>query len=225
MAGDDDLLKDDEIQRLLAQAQSARPTPAMSPPKPESPAAAAEKAPSGNLIGMDEIEALLQSAAAQSAPPPVKPAAPKAAAQKPATREPATRSVSRTDQLLSEVEAGLDAVLTEGARPRRSVQSDVKDAKPLTFTEFGNTSARKGQSLSLGALDEVELDLHVELGRAELLIDEVLSLQEGAVVPLDKLAGDPVDIVVNGRLLARGEVLVLNDNFCVRIGEILTPDF
>lgn len=219
MAGDDDLLKDDEIQRLLAQAQSARPTPAMSPPKAEL-SAAAEKTPSGNLIGMDEIEALLQSASAATPPPAVKPAAAKPAAQK-----PAAKAASRTDQLLSEVEAGLDAVLTDGARPRRNVQADVKDAKPLAFTEFGSTQSRKGQSLSLGALDEVELDLHVELGRAELLIDEVLSLQEGAVVPLDKLAGDPVDIVVNGRLLARGEVLVLNDNFCVRIGEILTPDF
>lgn len=219
MAGDDDLLKDDEIQRLLAQAQSSRPTPTMAPPKPEPPAAA-EKAPSGNLIGMDEIEALLQSAAGSAPPPAVKPAAPKAAAQK-----PAAKSASRTDQLLSEVEAGLDAVLTDGARPSRNVKSSVQDAKPLEFAEFGDTQSRKGQSLSLGALDEVELDLHVELGRAELLIDEVLSLKEGAVVPLDKLAGDPVDIVVNGRLLARGEVLVLNDNFCVRIGEILTPDF
>jgi len=220
VAGDDNLLKDDEIQRLLAQAQSARPTPAMAPPKPE-PLAAVEKAPSGNLIGMDEIEALLQSAAGSAPPPPaVKPAAPKAPAQK-----PVARAASRTDQLLSEVEAGLDAVLTDGARPSRNVKSSVQDAKPLEFAEFGNTQTRKGQSLSLGALDEVELDLHVELGRAELLIDEVLSLKEGAVVPLDKLAGDPVDIVVNGRLLARGEVLVLNDNFCVRIGEILTPDF
>ena len=71
----------------------------------------------------------------------------------------------------------------------------------------------------------MELDLHIELGRAELLIDEVLSLREGAVVPLDKMAGDPVDIVVNGRLIARGEVLVLNDNFCVRVAEIVTPEF
>ena len=54
---------------------------------------------------------------------------------------------------------------------------------------------------------------------------EVLSLRDGAVVQLDKMAGDPVDIVVNGRLIARGEVLVLNDNFCVRVAEIVTPDY
>ena len=58
---------------------------------------------------------------------------------------------------------------------------------------------------------------------AELLIEEVLQLKSGSVVPLDKLAGDPVDILVNGRLVARGEVLVLNDNFCVRVAEIVAP--
>jgi flagellar motor switch protein FliN/FliY len=76
---------------------------------------------------------------------------------------------------------------------------------------------------SLGVLEEVDLDLRIELGRTELLIEEVLKLRQGSVVPLDKLAGDPVDVIVNGRLVARGEVLVLNDNFCVRIAEILAP--
>ena len=76
----------------------------------------------------------------------------------------------------------------------------------------------------MDALKDVELDLRIELGRTELLIEEVLRLKQGAVVPLDKLAGDPVDILVNGRIIARGEVLVLNDNFCVRVAEILSPD-
>ena len=49
-------------------------------------------------------------------------------------------------------------------------------------------------------------------------------MKEGVVVPLDKLAGDPVDILVNGRIIARGEVLVLNDNFCVRVAEIISPE-
>ena len=49
-------------------------------------------------------------------------------------------------------------------------------------------------------------------------------LRRGSVVPLDKLAGDPVDVFVNGRMVARGEVLVLNDNFCVRIAELISGD-
>ena len=55
-----------------------------------------------------------------------------------------------------------------------------------------------------------------------MLVEDVLRLGEGSVVELDKLAGDPVDVFVNDQLVARGEVLVLNDNFCVRINEIVT---
>ncbi len=76
---------------------------------------------------------------------------------------------------------------------------------------------------TLDVLDDVELDLSVELGRTELYIEDVLKLGSGSVIQLDKAAGDPVDIYVNQRLVARGEVLVLNDNFCVRINEIVSP--
>jgi flagellar motor switch protein FliN/FliY len=74
-------------------------------------------------------------------------------------------------------------------------------------------------------LRDVELDVKIELGRARMLIDDVLKLCEGSVVELDKLAGDPVDILVNNKLVARGEVIVLNDNFCVRINDIVSREF
>lgn len=70
-------------------------------------------------------------------------------------------------------------------------------------------------------LRDVELNVKIELGRARMLVEDVLRLSEGSVVELDKLAGDPVDVFVNDRLVARGEVLVLNDNFCVRVNEIV----
>jgi len=70
-------------------------------------------------------------------------------------------------------------------------------------------------------LSDVNLNVKIELGRTKMLVEDVLKLGEGSVVELDKLAGDPVDIYVNDRPVARGEVLVLNDNFCVRINEIL----
>lgn len=70
-------------------------------------------------------------------------------------------------------------------------------------------------------LGDVDLDVTIELGRTEMLVEDVLRLAGGSVVELNKLAGDPVDVYVNGRLVARGEVLVLNDNFCIRISEIL----
>ncbi len=66
------------------------------------------------------------------------------------------------------------------------------------------------------------MQVRIELGRTRMLVQDVLRLDTGSVVELDKLAGDPVDIYVNERLVARGEVLVLNDNFCVRINEIVS---
>lgn len=71
-------------------------------------------------------------------------------------------------------------------------------------------------------LKDVDLNVKIELGRTKMLIEDVLKLSDGSVVELDKLAGDPVDVYVNDQIVARGEVLVLNDNFCVRINEIVT---
>lgn len=76
---------------------------------------------------------------------------------------------------------------------------------------------------AIDLLSDVNLNVKIELGRTRMLVNDVLKLGEGSVVELDKLAGDPVDIYVNDRPIARGEVLVLNENFCVRINEILSP--
>ncbi|MBI1315037.1 flagellar motor switch protein FliN [bacterium] len=127
--------------------------------------------------------------------------------------------------MLNRVEAGLSAALSDDSFSGHVV-NDLDGAVPFELSSFDEAgTGGSAQRFSLGTLDDVELELQIELGRAELLIEEVLALREGAVVPLDKLAGDPVDILVNGRLLARGEVLVLNDNFCVRVAEIVSPDF
>ncbi len=80
-------------------------------------------------------------------------------------------------------------------------------------------NAEAAQGIEL--LSDVNLNVKIELGRTRMLVEDVLRLSEGAVVELDKLAGDPVDVYVNDRPVARGEVLVLNDNFCVRINEII----
>ena len=87
---------------------------------------------------------------------------------------------------------------------------------------FGAQPANEQASMDL--LNDVQLDLKIELGRTQMHLEDVLRLKQGAVVTLDKLAGDPVDIYANGRLIARGEVLVLNDNFCVRVAELIAGD-
>jgi flagellar motor switch protein FliN/FliY len=79
------------------------------------------------------------------------------------------------------------------------------------------------QSRRLELLLDVPLDLSVELGRTRMSIQDLLSLGPGSVVELDKIAGEPLDILVNNRLVARGEVVVVNDKFGVRITDIVSP--
>lgn len=93
-------------------------------------------------------------------------------------------------------------------------------AAPVEMPNFQQVMADV-QVSSIDLLRDVDLNVKIELGRSRMLVEDVLKLGEGSVVELDKLAGDPVDVFVNDRLVARGEVLVLNDNFCVRVNEIV----
>lgn len=75
----------------------------------------------------------------------------------------------------------------------------------------------------LDLLLDVPLDVTVELGRCRMSIQDLLGLEPGSVIELEKLAGDPLDILVNDRLVARGEAVVVNDKFGVRITDIVSP--
>jgi flagellar motor switch protein FliN/FliY len=74
----------------------------------------------------------------------------------------------------------------------------------------------------LDLLLDVPLDVTVELGRSKMTIQELLGLSPGSVIELDKIAGEPLDIVVNDRLIARGEAVVINDKFGIRITDIIS---
>ncbi len=87
-------------------------------------------------------------------------------------------------------------------------------------SKAGNEEA---QHRRLELLLDVPLDLSVELGRTRMTIQDLLGLGPGSVVELDKIAGEPLDILVNGRLVARGEAVVVNDKFGVRITDIVSP--
>jgi len=91
------------------------------------------------------------------------------------------------------------------------------------FPELADRPASSaGVQGTFDLLGDVRLRVRIELGRRRMYVDDILRLAEGSVVELDKLAGDPVDILVNDVPVARGEVLVLNDYFCVRVTEILS---
>ncbi|MBY0586627.1 flagellar motor switch protein FliN [bacterium] len=95
------------------------------------------------------------------------------------------------------------------------------EVSAFKLDEIGTGQRNPNEQSDVSLILDVDLNVRIELGRTRMYIEDVLRLREGSVVPLEKLAGDPVDIFVNGRLMARGEVLVLNDNFCVRVSEIL----
>ena len=119
------------------------------------------------------------------------------------------------------VEGTAEAVRRVTEAAERSNGSETLGAPDLP-----NLAAHAGISTvdeSIGLLDDVQLEVRIELGRTKMLVEDVLRLSSDAVVELDKAAGDPVDIYVNGRRIARGEVLVLNENFCIRVSEIVEP--
>jgi len=103
-----------------------------------------------------------------------------------------------------------------------SPTADSATAQAFTFEPLTNGVTPQVDPKRVSMLGDVNLRVKVQLGQTRMLVEEVLKLGEGSVVELDKLAGDPVDILVNDRLIARGEVLVLNDNFCVRVNEVIS---
>jgi flagellar motor switch protein FliN len=84
-------------------------------------------------------------------------------------------------------------------------------------------AAEANANRRLEMLLDVPLELSVEIGRTRMSIQELLSLGPGSVIELDKVAGEPLDILVNGRLVARGEAVVVNDKFGIRITDIVSP--
>lgn len=110
--------------------------------------------------------------------------------------------------------------------PRKEEKKPVA-ARPVQFEDFGKTAGEsdKPQILDerLQLLFDIPLNVTVELGRTKLSLKEVMELGVGSLIELDKLTGEPVDIYVNNKLIARGEVVVIDENFGVRITEIISP--
>ncbi len=101
-------------------------------------------------------------------------------------------------------------------------QGATSAADPLSVTTTpDNTIPAEDQDVSL--IMDVPVRLTVELGRTRMTIKELLRLTRGSIVPLDGLAGEPLDILINNYLIAQGEVVVVNDKYGVRITDIITP--
>jgi len=254
---DDNLMDQDEIERLLSQAKTdtgstgeakgsgeakpagepARQTAAEQPQPSDAPAAGAPATDAGakqpdpqpataspeelaqavpgdedRLLAQEDIEKLLSQAGRAPAAAPRKESSPEQSAH----LLPGEGQMSQRD---------MELLLNQAEEALASIESGSAAELPQGVTAF-RLEELKGEPASVEAASfelvrDVELEVKIELGRTHMYLEDVLKLRKGSVVPLDKLAGDPVDVYVNGRLVARGEVLVLNDNFCIRVAELV----
>lgn len=102
-------------------------------------------------------------------------------------------------------------------------RSGPSDPEALASAAIGRSHA-PGGTIPLSRLRDVQLEVTVELGRTSMIVSEVLGLEIGSVIELDRAAGAPIDVRVNGTLLARGEVVVVDDEYAIRLTEMIDPD-
>jgi len=214
MADDSQQIGQNEIEQLLQQAKGVTQESAA-----EAPSAPAES----GTVRQDEIDALLSgvgggsSSAAATEPDlgggPAMP--PFHEAQQPTSGASSSGTSDDIQFLLDQAEQAIASVNDPSAAAEGLADFQFRDLEGTPPSD---------EKATLDLLRDVDLNLKIELGRTQMFLEDVLKLRRGSVVALDKLAGDPVDVYVNGRLIARGEVLVLNDNFCVRVAELISGD-
>ena len=117
----------------------------------------------------------------------------------------------------SELKANRDQILSE-VKAENSVQTENKDG------DDDKKDVLSEGDIDINFLFDVQLSIIVEVGRTQMLISDLLELEEQSVVELDSMVGQPLDIRANDLLVARGEVIVVNEKFAVRITDIISPD-
>ncbi len=105
------------------------------------------------------------------------------------------------------------------------MSSEQKDAISTLADQIktGDEALNKLKVQNLDFILDIPLKVSVELGRAQVVIKDLLQLGQGSVLELDKLAGEPLEVLVNGKLVARGEVVVVNEKFGIRLTDIISP--
>ncbi len=130
------------------------------------------------------------------------------------------QDMSQMQQPMMQQNMGMPMQQSMYAQPQyQQQQMNVQQAQ---FAEFTQPSLKQTEARNLNMLMDIPLQVTVELGRTKRSVKDILELVSGSIIELDKLAGEPVDILVNSRLIAKGEVVVIDENFGVRITDILS---
>ena len=134
------------------------------------------------------------------------------------------------DDSENDLESQMAAAMGEGLGGDENLLDALSEEEQDSATPVKKVSFRQivpsdeaVDKVNIDRLVDVSLNLSVELGRKNMRIKEILGLGPGKIIELDKLAGEPVDLLVNGKLLAKGEVVVVDENFGVRITELIDP--
>jgi flagellar motor switch protein FliN/FliY len=130
--------------------------------------------------------------------------------------------MSEEDRMAAEWAAAL-AESKPGGEVASEVTGAADQVAPAAFTNFSSGAAAAGAGNDINMILDIPVQLTVELGRTRIPIKHILQLAQGSVVELDALAGEPMDVLVNGYLIAQGEVVVVNDKFGIRLTDIVTP--
>lgn len=115
----------------------------------------------------------------------------------------------------------MPAVQPEKKRTEPAKQTPF-EVKPAEFTSFEPQAYYAQENNNLDMLMDIPLQVTVELGRTRRSVKEILELSAGSIIELDKLAGEPVDILINQKIVAKGEVVVIDENFGVRVTDIIS---
>ena len=133
-------------------------------------------------------------------------------------------ALSEEDRMAAEWAAALDdGRAGPTAPPASAAQASVSPAAFANFAAAPGAAATPAAGNDINMILDIPVQLTVELGRTKIPIRNILQLAQGSVVELDALAGEPMDVLVNGFLIAQGEVVVVNDKFGIRLTDIVTP--
>jgi flagellar motor switch protein FliN/FliY len=133
-------------------------------------------------------------------------------------------AMSEEDRMAAEWTAALEEGKAAGGEVASEVANAAETVAPAPFANFAPTSANAAAAGNdINMILDIPVQLTVELGRTRIPIKHILQLAQGSVVELEALAGEPMDVLVNGYLIAQGEVVVVNDKFGIRLTDIVTP--
>jgi flagellar motor switch protein FliN/FliY len=118
------------------------------------------------------------------------------------------------------VEDGSDSAMADSSDQHSEPSNDVQPAK---MDELNGSAVAPNGAPDLDVIMDIPVSISMEVGNSEISIRNLLQLNQGSVIELDRLAGEPLDVLVNGTLIAHGEVVVVNDKFGIRMTDVISP--